>query len=124
MSPEHPLTPLFKNAGVPLDKYDEVVEGINNFTTMMVVLIESNKEIAPNYITFAMNYPDGDAYELTIRKSDGITPCDKIDELQNTVDLSKKLVREWLGEDEEGNATESFSTTSQLVTGLRELLKV
>lgn len=74
------LRPMLVKAGLPEEEHDCFLEGVSSFTTMMTVLLKANDEDAPNYLTFALNTPAGERYELTIRKCDGKTPAEVIDD--------------------------------------------
>lgn len=86
------LRPLLSKAGLPEESHEEMIDLIARFTTSMVVLMEANDDVAKNYLTFSMDTPDGQNYELTIRKCDGKAPADIIEDLMATVkNLEGKL---------------------------------
>ena len=78
------LRPLLHKAGLPEEMHDEFVDGIASFTTMMTVLLRANEDVAENYLTFAMvtPEPDPEVFELTIKKADGKSPVQVIDEMR------------------------------------------
>lgn len=95
----HRLAPMLENAGLSEDKHQEFFDGVNSFTTMMAVLLRANKDGAPNYITFALETPEEEKYELTIRRSEGKTPCETIDEKDAEIQRLRKHLAQWLPEE-------------------------
>jgi len=75
------LFPLLSKAGIPPEDHEDVVSGISGFTTAMVWLMQATED-AKNYITFGLATEEGTKYELTIRRSDGKTPCEMMNELE------------------------------------------
>ena len=95
------LAPLLLKAGLPEDRHEEMVEGINGFTTLMVALMQANEDVAPNYLTFAMITPEGKRYELTVQACGGKTPVEVINELKEEGESLKEELAGYVADSEE-----------------------
>ena len=82
------LTELFTVAGVPESAHDAALGALEEMVAFLAFLLKAN---APNYITFGTGTA-GDGYEFTIRKSDGLTPAEKIQELEEKVQSLRQMV--------------------------------
>ena len=77
---------MLQNVGIPEDEQQEALDSISRFVAAMASILSANKMLAPNYLTFALGSESGDRYELTIRRSDGKTPCELIGDKQDCID--------------------------------------
>lgn len=73
---------------------DGLMTGVRNIVHMLAIVLEANRETAPNHIT--IDYEAGaDHYELTIRKHGGVSPAARIAALEGEVErLRARLAEE------------------------------
>ena len=81
---------LLQNAGVPREDQEGVISFIGEFVGAMSIVLSANKLLAPNYLTFSLKSEKGERFELTIRRSEGKTPCDRLTELENEIERLRK----------------------------------
>lgn len=90
MSVPNRIAPFLLKLGIPPDEHPELIACIESFVAAMALVLAANKGDAPNFITFAL-MADDERYELTVRKSNGLTPTEKIDALQARIDKALEL---------------------------------
>ncbi len=110
---EERLAPLFLKAGIPEDEHAEALEIIEESTLFLVVLLKANEDVAPNYLTMGM-VADETRYELTIRLVAGLTPAEKISELEAERDQLRATLEALPHNTEPGVADAGISAMGQI----------
>ncbi len=64
---------------------------IEGFTALMAVILHRNLDVAPNYLTFSLNTKGHDKFALTIQRVGGMTPAEKIAELEDQLKRERAI---------------------------------
>jgi hypothetical protein len=81
---QNELNNLLLGAGVPPENNADTIKMIETFVGFMAMLLVASKDTAPNYLTFSLRTAENN-YELTVRRADGLTPSEKIAELEDSL---------------------------------------
>lgn len=80
-------------AGFSAENSTTFVTSAGQFVQLMALVLHRNRDVAPSFLTIAYEEVDGDSrYELTIHRCDGLTPADRIAELEAQVERLRQHV--------------------------------
>lgn len=96
---ERRFVDMVKRTGADDEQAAQLVEGVHCAVHFLATVLHANRDRAPNHLTIGyVTDGDGANYELTIRKHGGITPADRIAELEAEVARREAADRDRLDE--------------------------